>query len=316
MTNATRHPVLCVGLTPALQRTIRFSNLRVEAVNRATAVTTTAAGKAVNVARVLRTLDRMVRLTGFLGGSTGEAVRTEVEALGVETHCAVTAAPTRICQTLINERTGEVTELVEETPLPQPREWDDFMRRYAALLQGTSLVVLSGTLMPGAARDVYHDLVARAETAGIPVLIDSHGEPLTLALRAKPWLVKLNAEELEQTCNAAFNSDESLVSAARALLGEGARAVLITRGEKASVFVQGDAAHTIRPPRIDPLNPIGSGDSVAAGIVDAHLRGDPLVKAVCFGMACGAANALTEWPGHLHRTDIERIRPEMHVQPL
>ena len=44
--------ILCVGLTPCRQRTLFFKKFEPHKVNRAVAVTETASGKAVNVARV------------------------------------------------------------------------------------------------------------------------------------------------------------------------------------------------------------------------------------------------------------------------
>ena len=63
--------ILCVGLTPTVQRTLFFDAFSVGAVNRARETRTTASGKGVNVARVATGLGESVRLIQILGGDSG-----------------------------------------------------------------------------------------------------------------------------------------------------------------------------------------------------------------------------------------------------
>ena len=60
--------ILCLGTTPAVQRVMVFRKLTLEAVNRAAATYDGAAGKSINVAKVLQTLGDEPLATGFLGG--------------------------------------------------------------------------------------------------------------------------------------------------------------------------------------------------------------------------------------------------------
>jgi fructose-1-phosphate kinase PfkB-like protein len=55
------------------------------------------------------------------------------------------------------------------------------------------------------------------------------------------------------------------------------------------------------------LNPIGSGDSFAAGLVWRLLRGEDLGEACRWASATGAANALTMMPGEVDRKDVDRL---------
>ena len=48
--------ILCIGTTPAAQRVMLFRKLTLDAVNRAAATHDGAAGKSINVAKVLKTL--------------------------------------------------------------------------------------------------------------------------------------------------------------------------------------------------------------------------------------------------------------------
>ena len=62
--------ILCVGGTPAVQRTLRFSGLELGGVEPVTA-----AGKAVNVARVVSVVGGRALLITFLGGDPAASSR-------------------------------------------------------------------------------------------------------------------------------------------------------------------------------------------------------------------------------------------------
>ena len=102
---------------------MEFERVKRGEVNRARKVTLSPAGKAVNVAIVLRALGSDPMLTGFLGGETGAMMRNLLTARGVTEQCVEIPAPTRICTTLMEDGRNTVTELVEEAATPDDSEW-------------------------------------------------------------------------------------------------------------------------------------------------------------------------------------------------
>ena len=61
--------ILCIGTTPAAQWVMLFRNLTPAAVNRASITLDGAAGKSINVAKVLKTLGEQPVATGFLAAN-------------------------------------------------------------------------------------------------------------------------------------------------------------------------------------------------------------------------------------------------------
>src|SRR5438067_9362733 len=98
--------ILCIGTTPAAQRVMVFRKLTVDAVNRAVTTLDGAAGKSINVAKVLKALGEDPLATGFLGGETGESLRALLRARGIEMDFVIVNAPTRQCITVIDESAG------------------------------------------------------------------------------------------------------------------------------------------------------------------------------------------------------------------
>lgn len=315
MTSIAVDRVLCVALTPVYQRTLEFDPLKLGEVNRARRVQISGAGKGPNVALALHNLGGHPIITGFLGGDTGTYVQQFFAQRNILCRWTSVQAPTRICQTLIDRATGTITELVEEAQIPSDEEWAAFRKDYHRVLaEGCRMLALAGTLIPGAPSDFYRELAQSAREADVPVVIDSHKEPLLLALEAKPWMAKLNAYELGLTLKREIDSDKTLVDAAHELLERGAQSVCVTQGARAAWLIVPDCTYRFTPPKIHPINPIGSGDSVTAGIIQGHLTGKSRCDAMALGLACGTANALTHLPAHFDLQDVERLLPLVSVE--
>jgi 1-phosphofructokinase family hexose kinase len=299
--------VLCLGLTPALQRTMLFDRLETDEVNRAKQVVESAAGKAVNTARALATLGTPAETTGFNGGETGRKLTAFLKTYGVGTEALTPMrAATRICSTLIDAATGTVTELVEEAPAPGAASVARFVRENLKRAQTASMLVISGTLPPFAGEDFYVPFAKAAGAAGVPVVIDSHRTALLRVLAERPLLAKLTVRELETTLGESLGTERQILRGMSALLEKGACGVFVTQGGKAAYLATPRGAWRFAPPKIArPLNPIGSGDCTTAGVVHALLSGKRLRDAVRFGLACGSANVESLTPADV---DAARVR--------
>ena len=268
-------------------------------MNRIRRTLVTASGKGVNVALALKHLDGEPRLLGFCGGDSGRFIAADMKRMGIEAQWVEVEAATRHCHTLVEEDCGRITELVEEAVPPAAEHWKTFSRLLEDALSGCAWMAVSGALPPGAPPDALVQFCQAAAARGVKLCVDSQGAPLRHTLAAQPALVKLNAEELQRTCNLPNQADTSLSAGAAHLMREGAAAVLVTDGPHPAHLFSGDRQWSLHPPAIQVVNPIGSGDSVTAGVLFALQQGQTLVEAAAFGLACGSANALTETPGWL-----------------
>ena len=305
--------ILCLGTTPAAQRTMTFDRVTPDAVNRAASVLESASGKSLNVARTLRTLGKDVLATGFLGGDSGELIRADLDRAGIPHDFVAVQPATRTCTTVINGADGTVTELVEEPKPVDPKAYERLLETVAANLSRAKVLVLSGSLPPQAPQDFYARCTHLARKAGIPVVLDARGEPLLQALAEKPTVVKPNRHELQETMPFPIDDDAALRKAILELLRRGPTWAIITDGPHEAVASDGESFWSIAPPQIRAVNPIGSGDAFAAGLATALLDARDLPTACRFAAACGAANALNSPAGHGRREDVERLLAEVRV---
>ena len=318
--------ILCIGLTPTVQRTLRFDRFEVGAVNRAKETAVTASGKAVNVARVLHTLGAGSYLLHPLGGGSGAFVEQALLAEGVaqEVVPAGEEATTRTCTTLLVDGCGPTTELVEEARALSGEVVAALDAAWRRALPKARFVCLSGSLAPGVGEDFYAHILAEARDqrgGGVRVLVDGQKGPLKAALAERPFLVKPNREEAAATLGFPLTGDAltDARTAVRALLDAGAQWALVSMGRAGSLLGgrESPALWHVAPPAVETVNPIGSGDSLAAGTVYALLeQGAPVPEAVAYGTACAAANALTLTSGVVNPADVARLLPDVWVTEM
>ena len=305
--------ILCIGTTPAAQRVMLFRKLTPDTVNRAATTLDGVAGKAINVAKVLKTLGEQPVITGFLGGDRGGFLRAVMAEKKIESDFVTVNAPTRQCITVIDEAAGTHTELAEESRAITPADFEKLMAVVRRRIAGCRAAVMSGTIAPGCPTTLNRDCAQLAEKAGAISVVDAQGTALIASLEAKPGLVKPNRAEFATTVGRELKTDSEVMQAMRELRERGAQRVIVTAGKEPALAFDGEIFRRIISPRIKAANPIGSGDAFTAGVVWRLLRGDDLGEACRWGAAAGAANTLTLMPGELDRADVDRLVKEVQV---
>jgi len=305
--------ILCVGITPCLQRTLRFPSLQLGQVNRVRSVSVSSGGKSTNVARTLKALQESPLVTGFSGGETGHTIVSFLGEVGIETHIVWTDQATRICTTLIDDSTACVTELVEKAPLPTPDQWSALDEKLALLLPESCMMVVAGEPPPGSPKDIYARFARKAQALEVAVLIDARGETLMQALSRSPMLVKLNNQELAATYGKPIAAEGALCEAAQILISGGAQWVLVTQGEQDAWLLNETLVWRFTPPAVEVLNTVGSGDATTAGVAAGLVHGQAMPDAVQFGIACGSASATTLTPGDLDASLVRQLVPKVRV---
>jgi tagatose 6-phosphate kinase len=287
--------ILTVTLNTALDLTYRVRSLRPHASHRVSEVIERPGGKGVNVARVLAALGHEVTVTGFAGGGTGREIRDRLaDVPGVTDALVPVAGATRRTIAVVDELSGDTTQLNEPGPQIAPTEWGAFLDRYEELLPGASAVALCGSLPPGVPVGAYANLVRAARAHGVFVLLDTSGEPLRRGVAARPDLIKPNADELAE-----LTGSHEPLRATQDARRRGAQAVVASLGAQGLLAVTPEGRWRATPPGRVPGNPTGAGDSAVAGLLSGlieHLSWpDRLTRAVALSAATVRAPAAGEF---------------------
>ena len=294
--------ILAAGLTPAWQQILLFDGLKLGQVNRAREAHWTASGKVLNVGLALHHLGGPSLTLALVGGLPGKSIEEQFASLGINCRWVRSEKPTRVCTTLLDRPSRAMTELVENAATVTPGDLEAFRSAYEECVSKARFVVLSGSLPPGTPRTLYRDLIGR--TPG-RVVLDASGAELLEALTCRPMCVKPNREELARTLGQELSSDEQLKDAMNELNCRGAEWVLVSHGADALWASSNGSFYTFSPARVPVVNPIASGDCLAAGVAWALRAGSEMPEAIRFGMAAAADNATMLLPSRL---DLERVR--------
>ncbi|MBP2583778.1 tagatose 6-phosphate kinase [Streptomyces sp. PvR006] len=300
--------ILTVTLNTAVDLTYRVPALTPHASHRVTQVIERPGGKGLNVARVLAALGHETVATGFAGGATGAVLREQLAATPVRDALVETAGPTRRTVAIVDTASGDTTQLNEPGPTVTAAEWTVFRTRFTALLDGAAAVALCGSLPPGIHVGAYAELVRLARTAGVPVLLDTSGEPLRRGIAARPDLVKPNADELAQ-----LTGTRDPLRATREARGRGARTVVSSLGPEGLLAATPEGLWRAAPPAPVKGNPTGAGDSAVAGLLSGLVEGTPWPDRLSRAVALSAATVLSPVAGEFDPKTYEELLPRVRV---
>jgi 1-phosphofructokinase family hexose kinase len=286
---------LTVSMNPTLQKILCFSSITRDTVNRSRMHRFDAAGKGLNVCRVLSQLGKEAVHLSPLGGETRPLFLELVRREGLALRWVESGSPIRFCYTLIDEGDNSVTELIENTAAVEAGTEERLREAYEELLPDCSMVVIAGTRAGGLSGDLVPFMVRRAKEAGRKVVLDLWGGDLLASLPYGPDVIKPNLAEFTATfipgCTEVPGREQVRELCLR-LCGEFHCAVVLTRGAEAVWYAEeGAFAEYPFSPAAKIVNTTGSGDAFTAGLAAALGDGQNLREAVAGGARYGGLNA-------------------------
>jgi 1-phosphofructokinase family hexose kinase len=306
--------ILSAGLTPAWQQVLIFDAFRYGEVNRASEVHWLSQGKVLNAGIATHHLGGPSLTLAPLGGPPLMQIDREFNDIGIPHRWITTEASTRVCTTILDRATGVMTELVENGKPLTSTELESFRLAYAEEAAKADVAVLVGSLPMGTPLAYYRELVARTPC---PAVLDFRGEGLLATLDLRPLVIKPNREELSHTFGQPLDDDCCLLDAMRSLNARGAQWVVITQGPGPVFLTSASKAYRLHTLPVEEIvNPIGSGDSMAAGIAWAIRDGREMVDAVRFGIAAAAENVRRLDTGRLDPARVQQQAMQVHAEDI
>lgn len=308
--------ILTVTLNPSIDRSYRVDNFQVGKIYRAQEESSVAGGKGINVTKVIKILGEDVMATGFLGGRSGEFIEEELRKMGVKCNFVKIKGETRTCIAILDPVSKTQTEILEKGPYVSPEDVEKFLNSFDRLSKDCDIITASGSAPCGVPEDIYVEVIDIAKKNGAKLILDASGAYLSKAIRARPFMIKPNKEEIEGLLNRELKDIEEIKRAALELNELGIDVVSISLGSEGSIVAWKEGVFRLIPPRINVASSVGSGDSYVAGMAVGIKRGLDVVDAAILGTACGAANAMSYKTGYVTIENVECIKDKVKVQRL
>lgn len=307
--------IYTITLNPALDHFIDVDDLSVDDANRVKAECLYAGGKGIDVSRALRHLGSDSMALGFIGGHNGNIMVDLLKAEGVNCYFTPISQETRrniiICAGA--ERSRTQTMLNAPGPTVTPVEWRAFLTHLRLLDLREAYVVVSGSLPRGVPAGAYYQIITLVQQLGAKAILDADGPCLREGLKAKPFAIKPNLNELRRAIGKPLRTEAEIVAAARALNRTGVTVVIVSRGRRGLFLVHDDGCTRAVPPPVKVRSTVGAGDSAAAGFVFGHAGGKSLEECARFAAAAGTAATLAPGNQLCSLKDTLRLVPRINV---
>ncbi|MFV0426742.1 MAG: 1-phosphofructokinase family hexose kinase [Beutenbergiaceae bacterium] len=256
--------IVTLTASPAVDWTVTVDSFALDVVNRATHSVREASGKGLNVSWALHRAGIETTAVFPGGGDTGRFFCDTLSTARMPFRHIPTEQEVRTNISLLSP--GHATK-INEPGMPLARHHvDQLTRAVEDAATSASAVVICGSLPPGMDPGYPGSLVLRLRER-VPVVVDTSGHPLELALPAGPALIKPNVHELAELVQREIRTLADAVDAARDAITRGAQAVLASLGADGALYVDEREVLLGRARNIPFANSVGAGDALLAGFV-------------------------------------------------
>lgn len=303
--------ILTVTLNPALDRIEETT-----ANSKSNMIRFFAGGKGLNVARTLTCLKMNVLATGILGGSNGKKINELLRKERIKNDFFFSEKQTRENRTYL-DKNGKIVKRAVKKGIKIPEiEIELFIQKFRALLKHAQMVVLSGRKPFGADEEIYARLILLAKRRSLEVVLDTSGEPLRRAIKAKPAFIKPNLEELEAIFGRSIISVGGIVKALHKLYQLGVKSAVCTMGGEGCIGFNGEEIWHVKPPSIKITNDLGCGDAFVGGYVSSYASRKKFKDCLSYATACATVSACQLTPGLTEIKKILKLQNRLIIKPI
>lgn len=315
MTLHKTNKVVTITLNPALDLTGSLQMLNPGTVSLVEKSSLHAAGKGVNVAKVLSDLGAEVTVTGFLGKDNPELFHQLFADIAVRDEFIEVEGATRINVKLV-EANGQVSDVNFPGVEVSDEEIARFEQTLIRLAEDHEYFVIAGSLPRGISPQQCSKWIEKLRKLGKKVLFDSSKAALRAGIDAKPWLIKPNDEELSDFIGEHLESTTQCQQAAQTLSDKGIENIVVSMGADGVMWLnQGQWLHS-QPPRMNVISTVGAGDTLVAGLCWGHMQSMPKHELLRFATALSALAVSQVGVGLTSHQELENIKLKTTVNEL
>lgn len=285
--------ITTVTLNPAVDKTIEIDNFCVGTVNRISSARLDAGGKGINVSKVIQSLGGRSRAVGILAGNNGRFIKEYLDSMEIENDFVFIDGETRVNTKVVDRVKHTNTDINESGPQVSDENLDKLSNKLYKDLGKSSLIVFSGSVPQNVDKRIYKTWIEQAKDKGIKTILDADGELFKQGIKAGPYLVKPNINELEALFAQKINSVDETLKLSRGLLDYGIEIVVVSLGADGALFVRKNSSILAKGIKVEVKSTVGAGDSMVAALALAIDKGYDFEKAVRLSVACGTASVMT-----------------------
>ena len=281
--------IYTITFNPALDYTVQVEEFEIGKINRTKSENILAGGKGLNVSIILKRLGIENTALSFIAGFTGKELTDFIEINNGYTRINVKISSLKK-NSLIQERE---TALNGNGPEITQEDIDELLEKIKKI-NSEDIVILSGNVPKCINEDIYEIICKELNEKNVKFVVDASQKLLMNCLKYKPFFIKPNKDELEETFNTKIKTKKEIIIYAKKLQEKGAQNVLISLGGDGAILLTGkNEVYYSNTPKGQVINTVGAGDSMVAGFVAGYLKKKNYIEALKLGIASGSATAFS-----------------------
>ncbi|QKE72185.1 1-phosphofructokinase [Arthrobacter citreus] len=282
--------IYTVTLNPSIDYIVEVDDLQLGKINRMKRENKFPGGKGINVSRVLNRLDVKSVALGFVGGFTGDFIKSVLEKENVSSDFVQVQGDSRIN---IKLKSQLETEINGQGPSISEEKLTQFFDKLNQVEKG-DYVVLAGNIPNTLPLDLYEILTKWGKENGIHIVVDASGKALLDVVKHQPFFIKPNHHELGELFDVKITSIEQAIPYGKKLVEMGAQNVGISFAGDGAVLITESSVYVSNVPKGEVINSVGAGDSLVAGFIGTYVLTNSIETAFKVGVASGSATAFSE----------------------
>ena len=183
-------------------------------------------------------------------------------------------------------------------------------------VQPGDMLILSGDASNTEIPFFYNTVMERLAGRNLRFVVDTSSQNLVEAIKAKPFLVKPNLEELSQVVGHALHSQADIVQGMRAIAALGVSLVAVSCGGEGSYVLHQGELRRVHPLAVNVINTIGCGDAYLAGIAWGLEKGLALDAILRTATAVSAATAESDLTVGFDLTRARELEAQVEITRL
>jgi 1-phosphofructokinase len=308
--------IVTITLNPAVDQTLYFTQFKVGQVNRVGGVRLDPAGKGINVAKVMKSLGQNVAVSGFLGRDNNEIFKEYFQAQDITDHFIRVNGATRVNTKIVDETSGQVSEINFPGLHYGPSDLQDLENVIKKLAEEAKFFVLSGSLPEEAPVDIFREFTEMLKSYNCKVFLDTSGAALAEGIKAKPYAIKPNLDELKQLMGHSLERERDVLNAVDTIIAGGIAKVVISQGGKGALVADGTQWLIVRAPEVKVSSTVGAGDALVAGLLYGEVQGMTLVEQARWATAVAAASVAQPGTQAGKLNDVRKLLPNVIIEEM
>lgn len=308
--------ITTLTLNPCIDRTITIEKFLFGGTNKVLDVRKDVSGKGINVSIVLKHLGLDTLCLGFNYSKDSKAIEEELNDQNIKFDFVKVKGEVRVNVKIFDKSVKVMSEFNESGHQVSKEAVDELLDVVYGYFDDTSILVLDGSVPAGVPVDIYKTIIEMANRRGIKTILDAANDLLLEGIKAKPYMIKPNIDELSAISKREIKTREDIISVSREIISKGVSYVCVSMGKDGAMLIGLDNVYVSPAMKVDIKGIQGAGDSLVAGICMAIDKGIGEEKLLAYGVAAASGSLLHEGTLLCEKEDFDKLLPEVVVNKL